>query len=126
MKKILIIGGEGYIGNIVAQNLLESDYSVISFDNLLYKNNLCVLNKTHLKNYSFIYGDMLDTVQLGNALSGVDGVVLLAGLVGDPITKKYPNESATINDKGVKNVIELCAEKNIEKFIFCQHAQIMD
>ena len=45
MKKILIIGGEGYIGNIVAQNLLESDYSVISFDNLLYKNHLCVLNK---------------------------------------------------------------------------------
>ena len=118
MKKILIIGGEGYIGNIVAQNLLESDYSVISFDNLLYKNHLCVLNKTHFENYSFIYGDMLDTVQLENALTGVDGVVLLAGLVGDPITKKYPNESVAINDKGVKNVIDLCAEKNIEKFIF--------
>ena len=94
MKKILIIGGEGYIGNIVAQNLLESDYSVISFDNLLYKNHLCVLNKTHFENYSFIYGDMLDTVQFENALSGVDAVVLLAGLVGDPITKKYPTESS--------------------------------
>jgi nucleoside-diphosphate-sugar epimerase len=118
MKKILIIGGEGYIGNVVTQNLLDVGYEVISYDNLLYKNNHCVLHKIQNPNYQFIYGDILDTVQLGNALSGVDGVVLLAGLVGDPITKKYPNESATINDKGVKNVIELCAEKNIEKFIF--------
>jgi len=39
-------------------------------------------------------------------------------LVGDPITKKYPEESATINDAGVKNVIDLCAEKNIGQFIF--------
>ena len=45
-------------------------------------------------------------------------VVLLAGLVGDPITKKYPNESATINDAGVISVIDVCAEKNIDKFVF--------
>ena len=46
-----------------------------------------------------------------------DAVVLLAGLVGDPITKKYPEESALINDQGLKNVIDLCAKYN-EKFIF--------
>jgi nucleoside-diphosphate-sugar epimerase len=61
---------------------------------------------------------MLDTEHLEKVLVGIDGVVLLAGLVGDPITKKYPNESKIINDEGVKNVIDLCAEKNIEKFIF--------
>ena len=61
---------------------------------------------------------MLDSKKLENALLEVDGVVLLAGLVGDPITKKYPNESAAINNEGVKNVIDLCAKKNIEKFIF--------
>ena len=118
MKKILLIGGEGYIGNVVSEELLSKGYSIISYDNLLYENNLCVLNKLHHSNYQFIYGDILDTVKLENALSGVDGVILLAGLVGDPITKKYPNESAAINDKGVKNAIDLCAKKNIERFIF--------
>ena len=69
-------------------------------------------------NYKFIYGDMLNVERLKSALDGVDGVILLAGLVGDPITKKYPNESAAINDEGVKNVIDLCAQMNIRQFIF--------
>jgi len=118
MKKILIVGGEGYIGNVVAQNLLDEGYTIVSYDNLLYNNNHCVLHKIQNPNYQFIYGDMLDTEHLTNALNDVDGVILLAGLVGDPITKKYPEESNAINDVGVKNVIDLCAEKNIGQFIF--------
>ena len=118
MKNVLLIGGEGYIGNVVAQNLLEQGYAIVSYDNLLFNNNHCVLHKIQNPNYKFIYGDMLNTDHLSEALNGVDGVVLLAGLVGDPITKKYPNESAAINDIGVKNVIDLCAEKNIGQFIF--------
>jgi len=118
MKKVLLIGGEGYIGNIVAQYLLDEGYSVISYDNLLFNNNYCVLHKSHNPNYEFVYGDMLDSAKLSNALVEADDVVLLAGLVGDPITKKYPDESAAINDVGVKNVIDLCAKKSIDQFIF--------
>ena len=106
-KKILIIGGEGYIGNVVTQNLLDSGYCVISYDNLLFNNNHCVLHKIQNPNYQFIFGDMLDIEHLSKTLDGIDGTVLLAGLVGDPITKKYPNESAAINDEGVKKVINL-------------------
>lgn len=118
MKNILIIGGEGYIGNILCENLVSNGYNVTSYDNLIYNNNHCVLNKINLKNYNFIFGDMLDVRNLKFAIKNSDAVVLLAGLVGDPITKKYPNESSAINDKGVKNVIDLCAKQNIENFIF--------
>ena len=118
MKNILLIGGEGYIGNVVSERLLSAGYTVTSFDILLYGNNLCILNHMHHPHYKFIFGDMLNNTDLVKSLVGIDVVVLLAGLVGDPITKKYPDESALINDKGVKNVIYLCAEKNIQKFIF--------
>jgi len=118
LKHILLIGGEGYIGNVVCRRLLNEGYAVTSYDALLYQNNLCVLNKIEDKNFNFIHGDIVDSKRLTAVLSNVDGVVLLAGLVGDPITKKYPNESEFINDHGVLNVIELCAQKNIERFIF--------
>ncbi len=118
MKKILIIGGEGYIGNVLVQNLLDVGHAVVSYDNLLFNNQHCILHKIHNPNYQFVFGDMLDTVELEKALSDVDKVVLLAGLVGDPITKKYPSESALINDQGVKNVIDTCARINIRNFIF--------
>ena len=128
-KSILLIGGEGYIGNIVAQNLLINGYAVTSFDNLLYNNHLCVLNKFYFKNYQFICGDMLDKQRLIPAIKIADAVVLLAGLVGDPITKKYPDESALINDKGVKNVIDLCSENNEKRLIFistCSNYGLID
>ena len=118
MCKIILIGGEGYIGNIVVHNLLLNDNLVTSYDNLLYNNHLCVQNKTHFQNYRFIYGDMLNTKILSPLIEKSDAVILLAGLVGDPITKKYPEESVLINDQGVKNVIDLCAKQNVEKFIF--------
>ena len=71
MKNIIVIGGEGYIGNVVAQKLLDSGYEVISYDNLLFRTNHCPLQKIHNPNYQFIYGDMLDTDQLEKALKGV-------------------------------------------------------
>jgi len=118
MKNILLIGGEGYIGNVLSEKLLSSGYNVTSFDKLLYSNNSCVLNHIHHPSYKFIFGDMVKRNELEPVLENIDAVVLLAGLVGDPITKKYPSESALINDEGVKNVINICAEKNIDKFIF--------
>ncbi len=61
---------------------------------------------------------MVDSGFIKKALDGVECVIVLSGLVGDPITKKYPEESALINDQGVKNIIDRCAELNIDKFIF--------
>ncbi len=118
MKKVLIIGGEGYIGNVVSEYLLAHDYSVLSYDACLYGNNLCPLNHIHHRNYSFISGDLTDAQALNNALSSVNHVVLLAGLVGDPITKKYPDESEMINDTGIKGVIDACKNHPIEKLVF--------
>jgi len=88
--RILLIGGEGYIGNVVAQHFLKNkDNYITSYDKLLYGNNLCVLNKKQFDNYKFVYGDMLETDILLPQIKNADAVVLLAGLVGDPITKKY-------------------------------------
>ena len=118
MKNILLIGGEGYIGNIVSQKLLSDGYKVTSFDRLLYNNSNCVLSKICEENYSFIFGDMLDAKNLTTVITNSDALVLLAGLVGDPITKKYPKEAEEINHKAIKNFINLCKNKNVDKLLF--------
>ena len=103
---------------MLTDNLLKKGYGVRSLDLFLYNNNECVLNYLGAPNYEFLYGDMVDTGFIRKALNGVECVIVLSGLVGDPITKKYPEESALINDQGVKNIIDRCAELNIDKFIF--------
>ena len=103
---------------MLTDNLLKKKYCIRSLDLFLYNNNECILNYLGDPNYEFIYGDIVDPEFIGKALDGVECVILLSGLVGDPITKKYPEESALINDQGVKNIIDRCAEQNIEKLIF--------
>ena len=76
------------------------------------------MNHIHHPGYKFVFGDMTDGLKIEKLIVGFDVVILLAGLVGDPITKTYPKVAGLINDEGVKNVIDLCAKKNIEKFIF--------
>ena len=76
------------------------------------------MNHTHHPGYKFVFGDMTDRLKIEKLILGSDAVVLLAGLVGDLITKKYPTQSRKINDLGVKQVIDVCAKKDVEKLIY--------
>ena len=53
-----------------------------------------------------------------NSLKDVSTIVILAGLVGDPITKKYPKEAEEINFRSIKNLIDSCKNQNIERVLF--------
>ena len=116
-KKILIIGGEGYIGQVVSKFLIKNEFSVLSYDNLIYGQE----NIKHLDNdpnYKFVHADIRDTKNLKKSFDDIFGIVILAGLVGDPITKKYPEEAYNINYLAIKNVIDLSIRKKIERIIF--------
>jgi len=128
-NNVLIIGGEGYIGNVLCKVLLDDNLNIISYDNLIYDNYFNKTKKFDYDNFSFVNGDMLDTKKLELLIRESSAVILLAGLVGDPITKKYPRESSLINDIGIKNVIDLCSKHNVEKFIFistCSNYGLID
>ena len=90
MRQILLVGGAGYIGAVVAQHFLALGVKVKVIDNLIYKNSNGVVPLFGLPGFSFFNGDIRDEEFIKAAVSDVTDVVLLAGLVGDPITKKYP------------------------------------
>ncbi|MCX8489930.1 MAG: NAD(P)-dependent oxidoreductase [Cyclobacteriaceae bacterium] len=118
MKNVLIIGGAGYVGTVLTSYLLKRGYSVTVLDNLVYNNHSSIVQYLGDSNYSFVKGDMSDSKILSEAAEGVTDVVLLAGLVGDPITKKFPIESEMINDRGVQHCMSFFKKTNIDKFIF--------
>jgi nucleoside-diphosphate-sugar epimerase len=117
-KSILLIGGAGYIGPIIAEELLADGHSVTVLDRLVYDNKFAVKSCLTNEKFRFIQGDMGDTTDLTDALTGVSDVVILAGLVGDPITKKYPEESKNINDLSLKRCIKFLADKVLGHTIF--------
>jgi nucleoside-diphosphate-sugar epimerase len=118
MKNVLLIGGAGYVGSVIAAHFLKEGYNVKVLDNFIYNNHFAVQSLISDPNYTIIKGDFTKNSDLLKASENVTSVVLLGGLVGDPITKLYPNESEIINSVGVKNCIDFFDNLPIEKFIF--------
>jgi len=118
MKNILLIGGAGYIGTVISSHLLKNNCKVTVLDNFIYGNQFAVQPYIGDPDYRFILGDINDENSLLEASNGVTDVVLLAGLVGDPITKTYPEESELINEKGIRKCIDFFSNRNIDKLIF--------
>ena len=117
-RKILLIGGAGYIGNVVSTYLLHGGYSVKVLDMLCYQNGTCVIPHLSHPHFEFLYGDFTCEVTAKAALENVTDVIILAGLVGDPITKKYPEYSDCINSRGMQNLVFLLAKYPLNKVIF--------
>jgi nucleoside-diphosphate-sugar epimerase len=87
-------------------------------DNFIYGQQFAIYSYLGDPDYTFVHGDICQTADLEKASTGVTDVILLAGLVGDPITKKYPVESTAINDTGIKKCIDFFNHKGVDKLVF--------
>jgi nucleoside-diphosphate-sugar epimerase len=117
-KKIVLIGGSGYVGSVLTAHFLKLGYYVTVLDNLIYGHGFVINPFLGDSHYDFIKGDIGDEKLLNSASKGADYILLLAGLVGDPITKKYPKTSEKINNINIKKCIDYFDDKPIEKLIF--------
>ena len=91
--------------------------NIISYDNLIYyENKNEYINKNKISYLE--YGDLSNLDKMTNILDHIDYGVVLAGLVGDPITKKYESLSKIINEDNIINFVNRFAFKNFKKFIF--------
>ena len=118
MKNILLIGGAGYVGSVITSEFLKKGYKVTVLDNFVYDNQFTVAPYIGDPNYKIVNGDMGDSKFLDVVSENISDVIILSGLVGDPITKKYPLESEQINNISVKKCIDYFNGKGIAKLIF--------
>lgn len=98
-EKILICGGAGYIGGYLTDLLVENDYDVAVYDNLIYETR-------YLKNVPFIYGDVRDQKKLTQFISRYDVVIWLAAIVGDGACSINQNLTSEINIHSVQWLIK--------------------
>lgn len=118
-RRVLLLGGGGYVGTVVAGYLLDCGYAVRCLDPFVYGNDYAISHLLNNPNFEYCMGDMGDNATLDAALEAVSDVVILGGLVGDPITKKYPAASVVVNEAAVSAVIRnLSGRENLRRVIF--------
>jgi nucleoside-diphosphate-sugar epimerase len=83
MKSILITGGAGYIGSVLAKKLLHHGYEVVILDAFFYT-DIGIIEISQHPQLRVVNGDIRDLRSLKQGLAGVDCVIHLAAIANDP------------------------------------------
>ena len=111
MSKILITGGAGYIGSMLATELINIGHQVTIVDLLKY--NKSSLN--HLisnKKFKLIVKDIRDKKLIKKLLKKHEYIIPLAALVGAPLCEKYKKEAISTNLNSIKILCKHVTKKN--------------
>ena len=109
MKKIVILGGSGFIGSHLADYLSQKNFKVTIFD----------LKKSKWKknNQRMIVGDLLNIKKLNQAIKGSDVVYNFAAVANMDLLKDKAISTVKYNILGTVNALEVSRKHKIKKFI---------
>lgn len=120
---VVVVGGAGYIGTYVVEELLKNNYSVRVLDRLIYgKEPLQEFMKN--PHFELIEGDATDILKLVQALDGASAVVQMAGLVGDPACAVDENFTRHANVISTRMVKEIALSFKVPRFIFASSCSV--
>jgi UDP-glucose 4-epimerase len=117
--KVLVTGGAGYIGSVLVDRLISEGHQVNVIDDL--SNGF--IENIH-KDAVFIEGSILDNNILNDALDGVEAVFHLAAKIRVEEGESKPDLYNSVNIDGTLNLLKLCKETGIKKFIFASTAAV--
>jgi nucleoside-diphosphate-sugar epimerase len=104
-EKILITGGAGYIGTLLAQKLLDQGHTVTIFDNFMYGAQSVVGLSMHPR-LRLIKGDVRNKDAISRAVKEHSTIMHLAAIVGYPACAADPIQATTTNVDGTQNVVD--------------------
>jgi UDP-glucose 4-epimerase len=112
--KLLVTGGAGYIGSIVAQQLLAGGHEVVVLDDLSRGHRQAVPQGARL-----IASSLLDETRTREALDeGFDGVMHFAALALVAESVAYPERYHRTNIVGALNLIDAMRDAGVDRLVF--------
>lgn len=125
-KKFLVIGGAGFIGSHVVDQLLQADAGeVIIYDNFSrgrMDNIEDALKDSRCKIFE-LGGEILQVDILEKAMEGVDGVFHLAAM-WLLHCYDFPRTAFDVNIRGTFNVIEAAVKMKVKKIVYSSSASV--
>ncbi len=120
---VLVTGGAGFIGSHVTKMLLARGYSVRVIDNFTYGDTGLARVRTH-PGLELVEGDVCNIRDIQRCVRGVDGVIALAAIVGDPACDLDPQETLNLNYEATKLLIEACNFHGVRRLVFASSCSV--
>lgn len=116
MAKVLVLGGDGFIGSHIVDDLLVKGHEVKVFARF-HNGKSFNLEQVRGK-VDFIAGDFLNSADLDHAIKGVDYVFHMISLSTPISTMRDPLLDIQTNMFGTVQLLDLCVKHGVKKVIF--------
>jgi UDP-glucose 4-epimerase len=119
--RVLVTGGAGYIGSVVATELLQAGYEVVIYDNLSRGHRQAVPQDAEL-----VVGDLADRASVDHLLRSrtIDAVMHFAALIEAGESMKAPETFFRNNTANALTLLEAMLAAGVKRFVFSSTAAL--
>lgn len=122
-KRVLVVGGAGYIGSLLVERLLQSGCHVRVLDSLIYGGEPLRAVAGN-PNFELMAGDCRNIQDVVKAVRGMEAVVQLAAIVGDPACEQDRTSALEINYAATRMLIEIAKGHGVSRLIFASSCSV--
>ena len=116
LKKVVVFGGNGFIGSYVVQELIANGYDVISADLTASK---------YVEDKYFCSCNILDLQSVESLVEGASIVYNFAGFANLDDAIENPVKALELNVMGNLNILEACKKYHVKRFVYASSAYAM-
>lgn len=120
-QSILVVGGAGYLGCVLVEELLNRGYAVSVFDRLFFGDRGLQKVRDRIR---VISGDIRSMPP--SALENVSALVNLGGLSNDPTAEYNPEANHQMNTVATRTLGEMAKKAGIRRYIYASSCSIYD
>jgi nucleoside-diphosphate-sugar epimerase len=123
IKSVLLIGGAGYVGSALLPKLLDKGYKVRLLDAFIFGHEAIADWENH-SNLEIIEADFRHLEVVVGAMQGMDAVIHLGAIVGDPACALNEEFTVEVNVLATKMIAEVAKGQGIKRFIFASTCSV--
>ena len=120
---VLVVGGAGYIGSLLVERLLEKGHHVRVLDTLLYGDESLRAVRDNPA-FELLVGDCRNIQDVVRAVRGVESIIHLAAIVGDPACEVDHQSALEINYASTRMLIEIAKGHGVRRFLFASSCSV--
>ena len=123
MKKVLILGGGGFIGRNITEFLVKRGNCYVVAADIKQGSNWNELSLSYPAYFDSVLDDFTNIEAFQNLGSEFEEIYMLAAVVGVNRTIKEPHEVIRINTKLTTNVLEWVGKNPVNKILFSSSSE---
>tara|TARA_A100001037_G_scaffold282575_1_gene287294 strand:- start:800 stop:1813 length:1014 start_codon:yes stop_codon:yes gene_type:complete len=121
LRRVLVTGGAGYVGNVLVPRLLAAGYAVTVYDTLFFGDE--TLPKDH-PGLEIVKADIRNGPTFAEVCAGKDVVLHLACISNDASFVLDENLSTSINYDAFEPLVIAAKEAGVKRFVYCSSSSV--